>query len=202
MTHIGLIAIIRGVVPAQARDVGLTLYDAGLRMIEVPLNSPDPLESIAILRDALPQDCRVGAGTVLTTEAVDDAAAAGAELIVSPNTNPAVIARTVERGLDSYPGAATPSEAFAALEAGARSIKLFPGSSVGVSGMKAWASVLPAGTAMIPVGGVSLDNIKAWIDGGAHGLGIGASLYRPALSLDQVAANASAFTSAWRTAIA
>lgn len=200
MTHIGLIAIIRGVAPTQARDVGLTLYAAGFRTIEVPLNSPDPFESIAILRDALPHDCRVGAGTVVTTADVDKAAEAGAELIVSPNTDPSVIARTVERGLGSFPGAATPTEAFAAIHAGARNIKLFPGSSIGVTGMQAWASVLPAETALIPVGGVSPDNVKAWISGGAHGLGIGASLYRPAMSLDEVAATASAFAAAWQNA--
>ncbi len=200
MTHLGLIAIVRGITPAQALDVGRAVHAAGFSAIEVPLNSPEPLRSIEILRSGLPEGIRVGAGTVLTEDAVDACADAGAELIVSPNTNTAVIARTVARGLDSFPGTATPSEAFAAIEAGAKQIKLFPGSTIGVSGMQAWASVLPAGIGLVPVGGVSLENAGDWIRGGAHGLGIGSSLFRPGMSTDDTAEVARRFREAWTAA--
>jgi 2-dehydro-3-deoxyphosphogalactonate aldolase len=200
MTHIGLIAIIRGVTPDRAAEVGQTIYDAGFRYVEVPLNSPDPLTSIRKLRAALPDDCRVGAGTVVTLDDVHAAASAGAELIVSPNTDRTVISTTIKLGLQSFPGAATPTEAFEAVSAGARSIKLFPGSSIGVSGMKAWASVLPGDVTLIPVGGVTVENLPEWVEGGAHGAGLGASLFHPSMDSPTVAHNALRFMQAWESA--
>ena len=141
----GLVAILRGVTPADAVAVAEAVFAAGFDAVEVPYNSPDPLESIRRIRAAGPADRRVGAGTVLTPDDVRRAADAGASLIVSPNTRADVVAETVRLGLESYPGAATPTEAFAALDAGARAIKLFPSSAVGIDGMRAWASVLPVG---------------------------------------------------------
>lgn len=201
MTRLGLIAIIRGVTPDRAIEVGRTLYDAGFRAIEVPLNSPSPLESIGLLRKALPATCRVGAGTVLSPEDVDKAAEAGAELIVSPNTDPRVIARTVERGLESYPGAATPTEAFTAVAAGASAVKLFPAVSIGVAGLKAWRSVLPSGTRLLPVGGVDVEDLATWAAAGADGAGIGTSLFRPTMSIEEVSAQAVRFTKSWESAV-
>ena len=196
----GLVAIIRGVTPDEAGAVGEALYGAGFRIIEVPLNSPDPLESIGILRTTLPADCRVGAGTVLSVEQVDAVHAAGGELVVSPNTDQAVIRRTVELGMDSYPGAATPSEAFSAISAGATAIKLFPASNIGIDGMKAWRSVIPASVGMLPVGGVDAANLAAWLAAGAAGAGIGGSLYRPGDDPAVVARRAAELMNIWDNA--
>ena len=193
----GLIAIIRGVTPDEAVGIGLAVYQGGLRSIEVPLNSPDPFTSIRTIREVLPQDCRVGAGTVLSVEDVRRAHDAGAELVVSPNTDAAVIAETVRLGMDSFPGVATPTEAFVALGAGATGIKLFPGSAVGISGMKAWRSVLPAGTQMVPVGGVDSSNLALWLQAGADGAGIGGSLYRAGDLAQDVRTRAGALTQIW-----
>lgn len=194
----GLIAIIRGVTPPEARAVGEALYESGFRTIEVPLNSPDPLESIRILRASLPADCRVGAGTVLTVEQVAQVRDTGAELVVSPNTDLAVIQATVSHQMASYPGVATPSEAFSAIAAGATAIKLFPATSLGIEGMKAWRSVLPAGTEMLPVGGVEESNLATWLAAGAAGAGIGGSLYRAGDGPAGVARRALALTEIWR----
>lgn len=196
--HSGLIAILRGITPAEAPQIGAALHQAGFRAIEVPLNSPDPFGSIRALRAALPRDCAVGAGTVLSVDDVHRAVQAGADIIVSPNTNPEVIAATVAAGLRSYPGAATPTEAFAGYAAGARSIKLFPSSTIGIVGMKALASVLPAEVELLPVGGVEVDNLAGWLGAGAGGAGIGSSLYRPGRSAEQVAAVAEQFMAVWR----
>lgn len=194
---IGLIAILRGLTPAEAPSVGDALYSAGLRAIEVPLNSPDPLDSVRALRARLPEDCRVGAGTVLTPGQVASAADAGAQMIVAPNTDPAVVSAAAERGLACYPGAATPTEAFTAVAAGASALKLFPADHVGVSGMKAWSSVLPAGTPLLPVGGVDETNLGEWLAAGAAGAGIGSSLYRPGDDPGTVAERARALAACW-----
>lgn len=175
----GLVAILRGVTPADAVAVAEAVFAAGFDAVEVPYNSPDPLESIRRIRAAGPAGRRVGAGTVLTPDDVRRAADAGASLIVSPNTRADVVAETVRLGLESYPGAATPTEAFAALDAGARAIKLFPSTAIGIDGMRAWASVLPAGTELVPVGGVDASDLGNWARAGAAGAGIGTSLYRP-----------------------
>ncbi|MFD7024345.1 2-dehydro-3-deoxy-6-phosphogalactonate aldolase [Promicromonospora sukumoe] len=193
----GLIAILRGVTPDDAVAIAEAAFHAGFDAVEVPLNSPDPLESVRRIRAAGPPARRVGAGTVLSPDDVRRAADAGASLIVSPNTRPDVIAETVRLGLESYPGAATPTEAFAALDAGARAIKIFPGSAVGIGGMRAWASVLPSGTALVPVGGVDAGNLADWARAGASGAGLGTSLYRPGDSPETVGARAAELVRIW-----
>ncbi len=197
----GLIAILRGLTPDEAVAIGRAVAGAGIGILEVPLNSPDPGQSVRLLREALP-GCLVGAGTVLTTAQVEEAHAAGAQLVVSPNTDASVIAETVRRGMRSYPGAATPSEAFAALSAGARAIKVFPAVQVGPAGMKAWTDVLPAWAELIPVGGVDADSFPAWTAAGATGFGIGSALYRPGMRPADVAGRARALQSAWERASA
>ncbi|MEL7976775.1 2-dehydro-3-deoxy-6-phosphogalactonate aldolase [Isoptericola sp. F-RaC21] len=193
----GLVAILRGVTPADGVAVATAALDGGLDAVEVPLNSPDPLESVRRIRAALGPDARVGAGTVLTPDDVRRAADAGASLVVSPNTRPDVVAETVRLGLESYPGAATPTEAFAALDAGATAVKLFPASTIGVAGMRAWASVLPAGTRLVPVGGVDASTLGEWARAGADGAGLGTSLYRPGDAAADVRARAAALARAW-----
>lgn len=193
----GLVAILRGVTPADAVAVAEVIFDAGFDAVEVPYNSPDPLESIRRIRAAGSPDRRVGAGTVLTPEDVRRAADAGASLIVSPNTRADVVAETVRLGLTSYPGAATPTEAFAALEAGARAIKLFPSTTIGIGGMRAWAGVLPSGTDLVPVGGIDVSNLADWARAGAAGAGIGTSLYRPGDTPEAVGARAAELVRIW-----
>jgi 2-dehydro-3-deoxyphosphogalactonate aldolase len=193
----GLVAILRGVTPADAVAVAVAVFAAGFDAVEVPYNSPDPLESIRRVRAAGPADRRVGAGTVLTPDDVRRAADAGASLIVSPNTRADVVAETVRLGLESYPGAATPTEAFAALDAGARAIKLFPSSAIGIDGMRAWASVLPAGTQLVPVGGVDAANLADWARAGAAGAGLGTSLYRPGDTPEVVGERAAELVRIW-----
>lgn len=197
----GLVAILRGVTPADAVAVAEAIFDAGFHAVEVPYNSPDPLESVRRIRAAGPADRRVGAGTVLTPDQVRRAADAGASLIVSPNTRADVVAETVRLGLASYPGAATPTEAFVALDAGARAIKLFPSTAVGTDGMRAWASVLPTGTELVPVGGVDATNLAGWIAAGAAGAGIGTSLYRPGDAPDVVGERATELVRIWNDSI-
>lgn len=192
-----LIAILRGVTDQEAVDVGRCLYDAGFRALEIPLNSPDPLRSIEAFRAAVPDDCAVGAGTVLTVEQVRQCREAGAEMIISPNTDPAVIRETVRLGMESFPGAATPTEAFAALAAGARSIKIFPADQVGTAGLRAWTAVIPRGTGLLPVGGVDASNLAAWRAAGATGFGIGSSLYRAGIEIDELRRRAAGILAAW-----
>lgn len=192
-----LIAILRGVTDREAADVGRCLYDAGFRALEVPLNSPDPLRSIAAIRAAVPVDCAVGAGTVLTIDQVRQCREAGAEMIISPNTDPGVIRETVSLGMRTFPGAATPTEAFAALSAGARNIKIFPADQVGTAGLRAWTAVLPHGTGLLPVGGVDASNMASWRAAGATGFGIGSSLYRAGIEIDELRRRAAGIFSAW-----
>lgn len=196
----GLIAIIRGVTPEEAVPIGRALYRGGFRSIEVPLNSPDPFRSIRAIRSDLPADCRVGAGTVVTVADVARAHEAGGSIIVSPNTNVDVVRQTVALGMASYPGAATPTEAFAAVQAGARSIKLFPSTAVGVAGMRAWRSVLPEDVEFLPVGGVELGNLADWARAGAGGAGIGSALYRAGDAPEAVGKRAREFTETWKEA--
>ena len=202
MTDIGLISIIRGVRPDEAAEIGWALYEGGIRIVEVPLNSPHPFASIRALRDALPADCHVGAGTVLAIDEVGRAADAGVRLIVSPNTDTAVVGATVARGLDSYPGCATPTEAFTAIGAGASRLKLFPANSIGPDGLAAWRSVLPLGVSLVPVGGVGVSNLAGWIAAGAAGAGIGSWLYKPGDAPDKVRERALEVTSAWTFCVA
>jgi len=201
-TSIGLIAILRGLVEANAVEVGRTLYEAGFRNLEVPLNSPDPMRTISTLRATLPADCLVGAGTVLTVEQVRRCGEAGAQLIVSPNMNPDVVRESLRLGLRSLPGAATPSEAFAAIAAGAEHIKIFPAEQVGFGGLRAWTAVIPKQVGLIPVGGVGAANIGAWLDAGATGFGIGSALFTPGISSQILRERAIAISAAWASAVA
>lgn len=194
----GLVAILRGITPDEAVAVGEALVDAGFAGIEVPLNSPDPFASVTLLADAFGDRVLVGAGTVLAADDVRRAADAGARIIVSPNADPEVIATTVGLGLRSYPGVATPTEAFTAIGAGARSLKLFPSSAVGISGMKAWRAVLPPDVELLPVGGVEASNLAEWAAAGAGGAGLGSCLYRPGDSAEQVRRSAEELVRAWK----
>jgi len=195
-----LIAILRGVTPDEIVAVGRALYDAGFRVIEIPLNSPQPFESIRRLTAELGDSCLIGAGTVLTETQVAEVAAAGGRLIVSPNANLAVIRASKAAGLVSAPGVATPSEGFAALEAGADSLKLFPAEQLGPAVVKAWRAVFPKELALLPVGGITPDNMGPYVAAGANGFGLGSALYKPGLTAAQVSANAQAFAAGWRMA--
>ena len=194
-----LMAILRGITPEEAVPVGQALIGAGWSLIEVPINSPRPLESIAALVRAFPQ-ALVGAGTVLDVVQVRAVAATGAGLIVSPNTDVGVLAEGVRLGLVCLPGVATPTEAFAALAAGAHGLKLFPAELMPPAGLKAMRTVLPTGTLMLPVGGISTDNIAAYRAAGAAGFGIGSALYKPGMTAAEVAEQARRFADAWRAA--
>ena len=180
----GVIAILRGVQPDEVLDVARALADGGIAVIEVPLNSPQPFDSIARLaREASALRVRVGAGTVLTAADVDRAADAGATLVLAPNFDAEVVRRTAQRGVFSMPGVATPSEGFAALAAGAHGLKLFPGEMLGPPVMKAWRAVFEPGTAFYAVGGVGEHNIAAYKAAGAAGVGVGSALYAPGVAL-------------------
>lgn len=193
-----LIAILRGVTPDEIVAVGRALYDAGFRVIEIPLNSPQPFESIRRLTAELGESCLIGAGTVLTEAQVAEVDAAGGRLIVSPNANPAVIRASKAAGLVSAPGVATPSEGFAALDAGADSLKLFPAEQLGPAVIKAWRAVFPKALALLPVGGITPDNMGPYVAAGANGFGLGSALYKPGLNAAQVSANAQAFAAGWQ----
>jgi 2-dehydro-3-deoxyphosphogalactonate aldolase len=198
MAQLPLVAILRGLPPQTAADVARTLYEAGFRLIEVPLNSPEPLRSIAAIRHALDADAVVGAGTVLSTEAVASVRQAGGELIVMPHADTRVIRAAKAAGLSCVPGALTPTEAFAALEAGADALKLFPAELITPAALKSLRAVLPAAVALLPVGGITPQAMGAWRQAGAAGFGLGSALYRPGMTLDAVRANASGFVQAWR----
>lgn len=191
-----LVAILRGVTPDEAIDVGEALVEAGLRIIEVPLNSPAPFTSIARLADRLGQRAIIGAGTVLTIEDVVRVEEAGGRLVVSPNFDPAVIARTVEAGLISLPGVLTPTEAFAALAAGATALKLFPADAASPKMLAAMRAVLPTATRMLAVGGITPDTMPPWLAAGAAGFGLGSALYRPGMTAAAVRSTARAFVAA------
>ena len=189
---IPLVAILRGLQPEEALPVGQALLSTGWTLIEVPLNSPQPLDSIAAMASAFPQ-ALVGAGTVLTAGDVRNVQAAGGQLIVSPNFNPAVVREAVRLGLVCLPGVMTASEAFAALEAGATGLKIFPAEMITPSVIKALRAVLPSGTVVMPVGGITPDNMRSYRSAGADGFGIGSALYKPGMSAAAVAENAMIF---------
>ncbi|HKX90229.1 MAG TPA: 2-dehydro-3-deoxy-6-phosphogalactonate aldolase [Sphingopyxis sp.] len=191
-----LIAILRGVRPDEVEAIGEALVEAGFALIEVPLNSPDPLDSIGRLVDRLKGRAVVGAGTVLTTADVAAVADVGGTMIISPNTNADVIAATAGAGLVSLPGFATPSEAFAALAAGATALKLFPAEAASPVVLKALGAVVPAGTRLLPVGGIAPDTMAPWLAAGAAGFGLGSALYRPGMAANEVGDRARAFTTA------
>lgn len=193
-----LIAILRGLEPENAVAVGEAIVAAGFVCLEVPLNSPRPLESIRLLRDALDGRALVGAGTVLTVEAAQAVAEAGGQLVISPNTNPDVIRAAKALGLLSIPGFFTPSEAFAALDAGADALKLFPAEVAGPPGLKAVRAVLPAEARVYAVGGVAPDTIATWRKAGASGFGIGSALFVPGRTAIDTGRSAAAFVAAWQ----
>ena len=200
LRQLPLLAILRGITPAEALPVGQALVGAGWAIIEVPLNSPEPYASIAALAAAFPQ-ALVGAGTVLDVDQVRAVAAAGGRLIVAPNTDVDVIFEALRLGLVCLPGVATPTEAFAALAAGAHGLKLFPAELLQPPVLKALRAVLPAGTLMLPVGGITPDNMAAYRAAGAAGFGIGSALYRPGIAATDLAQQARRFATAWRAAV-
>ena len=189
---IPLVAILRGLTPAEALPIGEALVNTGWSLIEVPLNSPQPLDSIAAMAQAFPQ-ALVGAGTVLTVADVRNVHAAGGQLIVSPNFNPAVVHEAVRLGLVCMPGVMTASEAFAALEAGAAGLKIFPAEMITPAVVKALRAVLPPATVVLPVGGITLENMRSYLAAGASGFGIGSALYKPSMTVQQVSASAIKF---------
>lgn len=191
-----LVAIIRGVTPGEVEAVGEAIFAAGIRIIEVPLNSPDPFESIRRLSQAMGERALVGAGTVLNVGQVREVERAGGRLIVSPNTNSDVIRASVQAGLVSAPGYFTPSEAFAAIEAGATALKLFPAEAATPALVKAQRAVLPKELALLIVGGVSPETMQPWLAAGANGFGLGSGVFAPGRSAADTGARAKAYVDA------
>lgn len=195
MDQLPLIAILRGLTPAEAPTIGQALVSSGLAIIEVPLNSPEPLDSIGALTKLFPQTL-IGAGTVLNAQQVKDVHAAGGRLVVAPNFNPAVVAQALDLGMVVLPGVATPTEAFAALEAGAHGLKLFPAEMISPAAVKAMRAVLPKTAALMPVGGITPHNMAPYWEAGASGFGLGSALYAPGRSTEQVRTAAQSFVQA------
>ena len=198
MARLPLVAILRGLRPDEAPGILAALLGGGFTLIEIPLNSPDPLASIAAMRKLAPPDVLVGAGTVLSPAHVERVAEAGGDLIVMPHADVATIAAAKARGLACAPGVATPTEAFAALGAGADGLKAFPAESLTPAVVKAWRAVIPSDVPILPVGGVAPETMAAYVAAGASGFGLGSALYRPGDTPDRVAERAAAFVTAWR----
>lgn len=192
-----LVAILRGIRPDEVVSIGHTLTGAGFRILEVPLNSPQPMDSIRRLVDALGERYLIGAGTVMTPAQVAEVAAAGGRLVVMPHADVNVIRAAKAAGLVCVPGVATPTEAFAALAAGADGLKLFPAEQASPRVLKAWRAVLPQDVAVLPVGGITPDTMTPWVAAGASGFGIGSALYAPGIDLTEADRRAHAFAQAW-----
>jgi 2-dehydro-3-deoxyphosphogalactonate aldolase len=198
MAELPLVAILRGLRPEEALAVGEVLIAAGFRILEVPLNSPEPFASIRLLAEAYGDVALIGAGTVTDVAAVGLLREARGQLVVMPHTDVEVIGAAKAAGLACVPGVATPSEAFAALRAGADALKLFPAETLGPAALKAWSAILPAATSVLPVGGITEENMAPWLAAGAAGFGLGSALYRPGAPSSVVAASAMRFAAAWR----
>ncbi|RVB77255.1 2-dehydro-3-deoxy-6-phosphogalactonate aldolase [Mesorhizobium sp. M6A.T.Cr.TU.014.01.1.1] len=196
----GLVAILRGLKPGEAVAIGRVIFEAGIEAIEVPLNSPDPFASIANIVQALPATALVGAGTVLTSADVDGLHKAGGRLLVSPNIDAEVMARAMDYGMVTMPGVFTPTDAFQAIRLGASALKFFPASVLGAAGIAAMRAVLPAETLVGAVGGVSEKDFAGYKAAGVSVFGLGSSLFKPGMSVEEVAARARAATVAWDAA--
>ena len=196
----GIVAILRGVTPDEVVAVSQTLYDAGIRVVEVPLNSPEPFTSIEKLSKAFADKLVVGAGTVLTVQDVNLLKAHGGQISVSPDCNEATISRAVELGIVPLPGVFTPTEAFAAIRAGAKHLKLFPAEVASPATIKAWKAVLPKHVKIYAVGGVTPENMGDWLAAGASGFGIGSSIFKPGMSMAKISESAHSLVSAWKRA--
>lgn len=192
-----IIAILRGVTPAEANAVCEVLLAAGIGIIEIPLNSPDPLVSIANAARSFAGRAEIGAGTVLTVEDAEAVKAAGGQLIVSPDTNEAVIQRTRALGMKSYPGVFTPTDAFRAIRAGATGLKFFPAEVLGTRGIKAMRAVLPKDMPLYAVGGANPDNFREYFEAGCAGFGLGSYIFKPGMSLDEIDKRARAAVAAY-----
>ncbi len=198
LQRLPLVAILRGITADAAVPVGRALAEAGFSIIEVPLNSPNAVESIRLLVDALGERCLIGAGTVMSPEQVSAVAGVGGRLIVMPHSDPAVVRAAKAAGLACLPGVATPTEGFAALANGADGLKLFPAEQLGPVVVKAWRAVFPRQMPLMPVGGVTPDNMQSYVTAGADGFGLGSALYKPGHGPEQVATAAKAFVAAWQ----
>ena len=198
LANLPLVAILRGLRPENALATGRRLVEAGFRVIEVPLNSPEPFRSIEVLARELGEDVLVGAGTVLDPADVDRVREAGGGLIVMPHGDVEVVCRAKALALFCTPGVATPTEGFAALRAGADALKIFPAELIQPAVVKAWRAVLPKDTILLPVGGIKPESMRAYRAAGADGFGLGSALFTPAMSVDEVGRNAQAFAKAWR----
>ena len=197
MIHRHLIAILRGVAPTETTAICAALVDAGITLIEVPLNSPEPFVSIAAAAKAFKGRAEIGAGTVLTVEDAERVKAANGDFVVSPDTNEAVIARTRALGMASYPGVFTPTDAFRAIRAGATGLKFFPAEVLGPKGIKAMKAVLPPAIPLYAVGGAAPDNFREYFDAGCAGFGLGSYIFKPGMSVGDVAARARAAVKAY-----
>jgi 2-dehydro-3-deoxyphosphogalactonate aldolase len=196
----GIVAILRGVTVDESLEVASALFESGVRVVEVPLNSPEPFKSIEKLAKAFAGRMIVGAGTVLSVQDVNVLKASGGQISVSPDCNEAVIARAVELGIVPLPGVFTPTEAFSAIRAGATHLKLFPAEAASPAVIKAWKAVLPKNVKIYAVGGVTPDNMGDWLAAGASGFGIGSSIYKPGMSVAAVKEASGKLVSAWMVA--
>jgi len=194
----GFIAILRGIRPPETSAVAEVLYGEGFRAVEVPCNSPQAIDSIGRLREILPRDCLVGAGTVVTSTQVNDVRSAGGNLVVMPHGDKLVIQAAIAQGLEVLPGVATPNEAFAALAAGVTLLKVFPADHLGPAVLKAWLAVLPAETGLVPVGGITPNTLVEFLAAGAAGFGIASALYKPGMTAREVRLSARRFMESWR----
>jgi 2-dehydro-3-deoxyphosphogalactonate aldolase len=198
LSELPLVAILRGVAPAEAPEIGAALVAAGFRIVEVPLNSPYPFRSIASLVERLGDAALIGAGTVMSPDAARRSADAGGRLVVMPHSNLDVIRAAKVAGVWCLPGVATPTEGFAALDCGADGLKLFPAEALPPVAVKAWRAVFPVEISLLPVGGITPDGMAEYAAAGASGFGIGSALYRPGIGVEELTTRAAAFVAAWR----